>query len=176
MFFSFSRILWVVLIFLFGCSDSKEDEIGTKLFRTDNDTLNSDLLETNHSQVSDINFLPETISAEVPISNLSVRRDFYEDGSIKEEIELSNGVKDGSRRKWNRDGIQSVEGTMKDDKWHGAYKEWYSNGMPKLKGQYLEGRQHGEWNFYDKNGEQLPSLFYENGIEVTRNLPNVFAD
>ena len=27
-----------------------------------------------------------------------------------------------------------------------------------LKGQYLEGRQHGEWNFYDKNGEQLPSL------------------
>ena len=48
--------------------------------------------------------------------------------------------------------------------------------MPKLKGQYLEGKQHGEWNFYDKNGEQLPSLFYENGIEVTRNLPKVFAD
>ena len=94
MFFSVQCILGC-FDFLFGCSDSKEDEIGTKLFRTDNDTLNSDLLETNHSQVSDTNFLPETISAEVPISNLSVRRDFYEDGSIKEEIELSNGVKDG---------------------------------------------------------------------------------
>ena len=49
----------------------------------------------------------------------------FEDGKIK-GIELSNGVKDGFRRKWHRGGIQSVEGTMKDDKWHGSYKEWYS--------------------------------------------------
>lgn len=176
MFFWFSSVFWVVLIFSCGCSDSKEDEIGTKLFRSDNNSLKSDFLEKNHSQVSDTKFLPETISTEIPISNLSVRRDFYEDGKIKEEIEITNGVKDGFRRKWHTGGIQSVEGTMKDDKWHGVYKEWYSSGMPKLKGQYLEGKQHGEWYFYDKNGEQLPSLFFDNGIEVTRDLPKVFSD
>ena len=106
----------------------------------------------------------------------SIRKEFYEDGNIKEEVNFKGDLKDGIRRKWYSNGNLSIEGTMKMDKWNGTYREWYSDGMPKLVGEYLDSKQHGEWFFYDKNGVKLPSLTYDNGKEVTRNLPKVFGE
>ena len=65
---------------------------------------------------------------------------------------------------------------MVEDKWDGKYREWYADGSPKLIGHYVDGKQDGEWLFFDKNGDVLPSIFYENGREVTRDLPKVFDD
>ena len=48
--------------------------------------------------------------------------------------------------------------------------------LSKVIGHYVEGKQDGEWLFFDKNGDVLPSIFYENGREVTRDLPKVFDD
>lgn len=65
---------------------------------------------------------------------------------------------------------------MKEDRWHGKYEEWYEEGVPKVLGQYLEGRQDGEWLFFDREGTALPSLFFDNGQEITRKLPKVLSD
>jgi antitoxin component YwqK of YwqJK toxin-antitoxin module len=65
---------------------------------------------------------------------------------------------------------------MKNDRWHGTYEEWYENGSPKLSGQYMDGQQDGEWVFFDKEGNNLPNLNFENGIETTRKLPKLLGD
>jgi hypothetical protein len=103
-------------------------------------------------------------------------KEYFEDGSIKEEIEYFNGVKEGKRKVWYRSGQLYKSGTMKNDRWHGKYQEWYENGSPKLSGQYMDGQQHGEWVFFDKEGNNLPNLNFENGIETTRKLPKLLGD
>jgi hypothetical protein len=103
-------------------------------------------------------------------------KDYFEDGSIKEEIEYFNGVKEGKRKVWYRSGQLYKSGTMKNDRWHGKYQEWYENGSPKLSGQYMDGQQDGEWVFFDKEGNNLPNLNFENGIETTRKLPKLLGD
>ena len=103
-------------------------------------------------------------------------KEYFEDGSIKEEIEYFNGVKEGKRKVWYRSGQLYKSGTMKNDRWHGTYEEWYENGSPKLSGQYMDGQQDGEWVFFDKEGNNLPNLNFENGIETTRKLPKFLGD
>ena len=103
-------------------------------------------------------------------------KEYYEDGSVKEEVFFVNGVKEGSRKIWYANGQISKSGVMKDDRWHGEYKEWYSTGEPKVSGHYFEGKQDGEWKFYDKEGNALPDLFFKNGVETTRKLPSLLKD
>ena len=103
-------------------------------------------------------------------------KEYFEDGSIREETEYSNGVKTGTRKIWYRSGQLFKSGMMKNDRWHGKYEEWYEDGTPKLAGQYLEGLQEGVWVFFDQEGNSLPNLHFENGIEITRKLPLLQGD
>ena len=74
---------------------------------------------------------------------------------------------------WFPNGQRKIRGTMENDRWNGSYEEWYEDGTPRIVGQYLLGKQHGEWRFFDKTGTPMPSLRYEEGLEVTRELPDL---
>lgn len=66
-------------------------------------------------------------------SDLSAKeyKEYYEDKSLKFEVELDNGIPDGD------------------------YKHYYPNGKLKLKGQFRNGKQSGTWRAYDeKEGDQ----------------------
>ena len=120
----------------------------------------------------------EDLNLPLPMNQKSngLIKEYYEDGSVKEEVFFVNGVKEGSRKIWYANGKISKSGVMKDDRWHGEYKEWYSTGEPKVSGHYFEGKQDGEWKFYDKEGNALPDLFFKNGVETTRKLPSLLKD
>lgn len=162
-----SRHLITALCFsmIYGCSDTGNKGVQIENQQEVNKTIGKTVIidpeQSTHNEVSELT---------------SIRKEFYEDGKIKEEVTFKGDLKNGIRRKWYSNGNLSIEGTMEMDKWNGTYREWYSDGMPKLVGEYLDGKQHGEWFFYDKNGVKLPSLTYDNGKEVTRNLPKVFGE
>jgi len=167
-----------------GCTDHKNDEIKTELNKDGNGSRGDESLkEKNESLVANElsiqgpleNELKQILSLE-DNESVSIKKEFYEDGTPKEEIHFFAEIKDGLRRKWYPNGNLSVEGIMKEDKWHGEYKEWYLDGTPKVNGHYKHGKQQGEWLFFDKEGKALPSLYYDNGKEVTRILPKVFGD
>ena len=177
---------------LFGCTDQESYHTD---FKKNNDPNESEYLgeakkpfdlrdlgdnESNgtfgsHTNPNDLGLpMPKQTKASGPKNGLI--KEYFEDGSIKEEIEYFNGVKEGKRKVWYRSGQLYKSGTMKNDRWHGKYQEWYENGSPKLSGQYMDGQQHGEWVFFDKEGNNLPNLNFENGIETTRKLPKLLGD
>ena len=111
---------------------------------------------------------PESIQSED-----GIRSTFYEDGTLKEEVTYVNGKKNGIVRRWFGNGQLKCRGKMMNDRWNGVYEEWFENGESKTIGAYLDGRQDGEWKFFDKSGEKMPSLFFVEGKEVTRELPRL---
>ena len=167
-----------------GCTDHKNDEIKTELNRDGNGSQGDESFkEENESLVANELSIQEPLETELKqILSLednesdSAKKEFYEDGTLKEETHFLSEIKNGLRRKWYPNGNLSVEGMMKEDKWHGGYKEWYLDGKPKVNGHYKHGKQQGEWLFFDKEGKALPSLYFDNGKEVTRILPKVFGD
>jgi antitoxin component YwqK of YwqJK toxin-antitoxin module len=103
-------------------------------------------------------------------------KEYYDDGSVKEEVFFVNGVKEGSHEIWYANGQISKSGSMKSDCWHGKYQEWYENGSLKLSGHYMDGQQEGQWVFFDKEGNSLPNLNFENGTETPRKLPKLLGN
>lgn len=57
------------------------------------------------------------------------QEDFYEDGTLKQMIEIKNGLK------------------------HGDYKFYYPNGELKIKGEFDEGEPSGKWKYYNEDGD-----------------------
>ncbi|MCD7969828.1 MAG: DUF3352 domain-containing protein [Alistipes sp.] len=59
----------------------------------------------------------------------NVLRDYYEDGSIKSESEIKNGMR------------------------HGRYREFHPNGALRLRGKYVKGSTKGTWKYYTEDGK-----------------------
>jgi hypothetical protein len=190
--FSYLTVL-VIFLSLIGCTDQEADHSGPGEMNGPESNQTKELVakkpfdleylpdnESNgtfggNSSPNDLGLpLPKQTKPSGPKNGLI--KEYFEDGSIKEETEYFNGVKEGKRKVWYRSGQLYKSGTMKNDRWHGTYEEWYENGSPKLSGQYMDGQQDGEWVFFDKEGNNLPNLNFENGIETTRKLPSLLGD
>ena len=190
--FSYLTVL-VIFLALIGCTDQEADHSGPGKMNGAESNKTKELVakkpvdlrdlgdnESNgtfggNSSPNDLGLpLPKQTKPSGPKNGLI--KEYFEDGSIKEETEYFNGVKEGKRKVWYRSGQLYKSGTMKNDRWHGTYEEWYENGSPKLSGQYMDGQQDGEWVFFDKEGNNLPNLNFENGIETTRKLPKLLGD
>lgn len=72
----------------------------------------------------------------------NVYRQFYENGSLKSEVETSNGRKDG------------------------RYKEYYPGGELKIFGRYKENLRSGRWRYYDENGKFIRKERYSEGVRM----------
>lgn len=98
------------------------------------------------------------------------KKETFADGTLKVESHYIEGKKYGSYTSWYETGRMQKKGWMKNDKWHGTYQEWWSEGTLRVRGNYIEGMQNGPWRFFNKDGESLPTLYFDNGQEVTRDL------
>lgn len=72
----------------------------------------------------------------------NVYREFYEDGSLKSEVETEKGVKDG------------------------RYKEYYPAGSLKIFGRYKNNLRTGRWRYYDKSGKLMRRERYSEGVQL----------
>lgn len=98
---------------------------------TDSATSNHHLLEMVQEQ--------ELISiAEISPDDLNAKKytETYEDGVLKVEVPLKNGMK------------------------HGTYRAYHPNGTIRLKGRYRKDKQVGVWKAYDREGNQLERKRY----------------
>ena len=188
-----SKFSFFILFSILGCSEpenqKKQDvfanlgdrniSLGSSVENNENikefprpDDISNDL---NSFNTTDLNLpLPSDIKS--PELKDGLVKEYFDDGSIKEEVQFVRGIKEGTRKIWYPSGQIAKSGSMKNDRWHGSYEEWYESGKPKLCGKYIDGKQDGEWLFFDKDGNELPILFFEDGKETTRKLPSLLND
>jgi hypothetical protein len=131
--------------------------------------------DLEHNDMNDSQVLAqESISLPVhPAIKNGLYFDWYDNGDKKGETTYEGGVKSGLSKRWYLNGQIKQECSFMADRYHGLYQSWYENGNLRVQGNYLKGKQDGEWILYGKGGEKMPSIYYENGIEVTRKLKAV---
>jgi antitoxin component YwqK of YwqJK toxin-antitoxin module len=81
-----------------------------------------------------------------------VRKVFYKNKAINEEIGYVDGVKNGVYRKYTEKGVVLEDAVYKDGEFHGpaTYKD--ADGNLVAKGEFVLGRKRGIWKFYE-NGK-----------------------
>ena len=105
---------------------------------------NENTLDSLVVQVETVEEEEEEISTEeIIVDNLDAKNqeEFHEDGTLKVEVGLKNGLK------------------------HGAYREYYPSGDLKIKGRYKNDQKDGTWRYYDEEGELLEKKKFRNGKE-----------
>jgi antitoxin component YwqK of YwqJK toxin-antitoxin module len=163
-------IIVTLTFFLFGCDSESETEnfvvepqaqpllpLSSSLERT----------EENHTHTNNKKF---TLLPRLPKVKNGLVFDWYETREKKEETNYQNGIKNGAARRWYKNGQLKQECSFLHDRYHGVFQSWYENGKLRAEGSYLEGKHDGEWILYDRDGNKMPSIYYENGVEVTRSL------
>jgi antitoxin component YwqK of YwqJK toxin-antitoxin module len=102
--------------------------------------INTDVSPVNQIQ----NVLPEEENDENNVEDLDAKvfEEKYPDGSIKSEVALKNGLRNG------------------------VYKEYYPNGEVKVKGSYENDMKEGTFKYYDDQGNLNEKKRFEKGREV----------
>ena len=54
----------------------------------------------------------------------------------KEEVEYSDGIKNGLHKQWYKNGQQKFERTYKNGIHDGKWTEWYENGQSMVEGNF----------------------------------------
>ena len=88
-------------------------------------------------------------------------REYYKDGSLKEEFSCKDGKKHGSYTNWHENEYIWQEGTYKDGKKHGPYTSWHENGNKGWEGTYKDGKQHGLYTRWYENGNKGWEITYK---------------
>lgn len=131
----------------------------------------------------------------VGCSNLNINREhsigYYENGNIKSDISIVDGVRDGEVLNYFEDGSLAVKGYFskdkRDKKWYfydentkklsaienyrdgnleGDQFYYYPDGNLKLKGKYKDNIRIGFWQMYDENGKLDVQNIFLDGEKV----------
>ena len=96
---------------------------------------------------------------------LDIRKEYYEDGTLKIIGSYKDGSKQGVFREYDKEGniinsyiyennTRTSEGIVdKEGKTQGDWKLYYPSGELKATGNYIDGMKEGEWIFYFINGQ-----------------------
>ncbi|MCB0478686.1 MAG: toxin-antitoxin system YwqK family antitoxin [Crocinitomicaceae bacterium] len=119
-----------------------------------------------------------------------IRKEWYTNGNLKEEIKLdySGKKKDGRCKEYYENGQLKSDIVYDDDEYEGDYILYYENGQIKKKGKYkwTDHKKDGEWLDYFENGKLaykrnyyqgvmkgLNESYYENGqLKIKANYKN----
>jgi len=91
---------------------------------------------------------------------------YYDNGQIGSEGFVSDGIKEGIFKSWNKDGIQTAEWHMKNGVEHGHVKCWYDNGVKSKETILKQGKEDGLEKTWFENGDLASIGEYENGGQV----------
>lgn len=106
---------------------------------------------------------------------------YYKTGELKEEINFSNGKKEGYSREYNKDSViitlkqyndnylvsrERINRTDAEGLKQGTYKTFFDDGTVKKEINYLDDQLHGYFREYDEGGKLMQTFRYERGVVV----------
>jgi hypothetical protein len=94
---------------------------------------------------------------------------------MKERITFNNGVREGSRTAWWKNGKKKWHSLSAKDKLHGPYKRWDANGQLLETGAYQEGKKHGHFVRYNDGKKVWEGDFRKgvaHGVALNQNNPD----
>ena len=109
------------------------------------------------------------------LTKLNVKTDYWPNGKPKIVATYKNGIPEGVRREYNKQGqIEKsyvfhngkiiAEGILTDaGRKEGHWKEYYDDGNLKSEGAYKNDNKTGKWNYYYPNGQLQETGIYQNG-------------
>lgn len=102
--------------------------------------------------------------------NIEIKRDFFENGSLRYEFTYKLGKLDGVSKTWDINGNLISIVNYKDGMLSGEWKTFYISGQLKNSVIYLNGKKNGVELWYHPNGEKQSEVIYENNKIVSRML------
>ncbi len=88
---------------------------------------------------------------------------FYEDGSIKDEIPFEGNKLDGIWIMYFQNGNKRIEGTYSDGLAHGPWKYYFETGELNAHGTASTGNWEGQYTWYYINGKKKKEGNYSKG-------------
>lgn len=108
-----------------------------------------------------------------------VKRDYYPDGSVKIEGSYKDGIPDGVRKEYNRDGSLKIAYILDmgdvvaagnldpQGKRQGLWKLFYKGGTVKAEGEYENSVKVNEWKYYFIDGKlEQKGKYNKRGLET----------
>ncbi len=90
---------------------------------------------------------------------------YFEDGTVQDESNYTNGILDGERKLYYENGkLQAIERYDKGI-FAGTYQAFYENDSLELEGQYVSGIMSGAWKRYYKSGQLMEVVVFEKNEE-----------
>jgi len=94
---------------------------------------------------------------------MEIKREYYENGQIKEEGTYENGKPEGLFKRYYQNGQLEVEWFVKNEKTEGLFKVYHENGQLQSEAIYKEGMPDGPFKEYYSNGQLKDEGVYRNG-------------
>ena len=95
-----------------------------------------------------------------------LKRDWYENGQLSQEVTLKDGKPDGLFRIWYVGGTPTYEATYKDGKREGLRRMWYENGQLWDESTWKNGKLEGLVRAWYENGQLESETCYSNDEAV----------
>lgn len=96
-----------------------------------------------------------------------IRKVFYSDGKLAEEIPYKNGLKNGIGKKYSNEGKLVEEATYINGQMQGSYTVYNANKVVVIKGQFKADKKNAIWSYYDDSGKLIRQINADtiNGFE-----------
>lgn len=88
---------------------------------------------------------------------------YYENGQVKSEIPLVNGLKSGSMILYFPNGQVNEIRAYKDGKMDGTWLTFTEKGSKVAEANYADGLKNGKWFIWDENGVLRYDMTYQKG-------------
>jgi len=108
------------------------------------------------------------IGADIPTDftgTWTIRR---EDGTVKEQMEVENGLRHGKFVTWHEEGTKMSEGYYQHGKPNSKLTLWYPNGLKRDETSYKDGLEHGKATDWDYRGNLLSVTWNYKGQPVSK--------
>lgn len=88
---------------------------------------------------------------------------YYDTGEVMEEKQWVNDKEEGNYQIFYKNGDPYMQCKMKMGMRNGLFLVSYENGRQELEAEYRNNLRHGAWKYFDKEGNLIYTLFYDNG-------------
>ncbi|MCF6332248.1 MAG: hypothetical protein L3J11_03110 [Draconibacterium sp.] len=92
-----------------------------------------------------------------------VSRKYYKTGELMELADWINGMQHGNYQIYFKTGKPYFQCKMSNNQRNGLCLVYFQDGKPEMEANYKNNLRHGEWKYYNKQGELLYVLKYDNG-------------
>ncbi len=90
-------------------------------------------------------------------------REYYNNGTLKLEIQIGNGVPEGAYVIYFENRKPKEVRSYKKGKLHGLWRTYDVSGVLLSEAEYSDGEKHGTWRIWDKNGTLRYEMSYHSG-------------